>query len=78
MKKLSIVLALVAGLSLTACHYGQEEAEKTLKANDLYKGDKKDYSTNRGNDGVRPSEETNKVAGAEAEVSTQVADTTKK
>lgn len=79
MKKLSIVLALVAGLSLTACHYGQEEAEKTLKANDLYKGDKKDYSTNRGNDGVRPSEETNKVAGAEAAtVSTEVADTTKK
>ncbi len=78
MKKLSIVLALVAGLSLTSCHYGQEEADKTLKANDLYKGDKKDYSTNRGNDGVRPSEETNKVAGAEAEVSTQVADTTKK
>ncbi|MES2654988.1 MAG: hypothetical protein V4620_05325 [Bacteroidota bacterium] len=78
MKKLSIVLALVAGLSLTACHYGQEEADKTLKANDLYKGDKKDYSTNRGNDGVRPSEETNKVDGAAAEVSAQVADTTKK
>ena len=48
---------------------------KTLETNDLYKGDKKDYSTNRGNDGVRPSEETNKVAGAETTVAP--ADTTK-
>ena len=76
MKKLTIALALVAGLSLTACHYGVEEATKTLETNDLYKGDKKDYSTNRGNDGVRPSEETNKVAGAETKVTP--ADTTKK
>ena len=78
MKKLSIVLALVAGLSLTACHYGQEEADKTLKANDLYKGDKKDYSTNRGNDGVRLGEETNKVAGAEVSTETAAVDTTAK
>lgn len=76
MKKLTIALALVASLSLTACHYGQEEAAKTLETNELYKGDKKDYSTNRGNDGVRPSEETNKVAGAEP--TTAPADTTKK
>ena len=76
MKKLTIALALVAGLSLTSCHYGVEEATKTLETNDLYKGDKKDYSTNRGNDGIRPSEETNKVAGAETTVTP--ADTTKK
>lgn len=74
MKKLTIALALVASLSLTACHYGQEEAAKTLETNDLYKGDKKDYSTNRGNDGVRPSEETNKVAGTETTAAS--ADTT--
>ncbi len=76
MKKLTIALALVASLSLTACHYGQEEAAKTLETNELYKGDKKDYSTNRGNDGVRPSEETNKVAGTETTAAP--ADTTKK
>ena len=76
MKKLTIALALVARLSLTACHSGQEEAAKTLETNDLYKGDKKDYSTNRGNDGVRPSEETNKVSGAETTAAP--ADTTKK
>jgi len=69
MKKLSIALALVISLSLTACHYGQDEAAKTLETNELYKGDKKDYSTNRGNDGIRPSKETNKVAGAETAVS---------
>ncbi len=74
MKKLTIALALVASLSLTACHYGQEEAAKTLETNELYKGDKKDYSTNRGNDGVRPSEETNKVAGTETTAAS--ADTT--
>jgi uncharacterized lipoprotein YehR (DUF1307 family) len=41
MKKLSIALALVISLSLTACHYGQDEAAKTLETNELYKGDKK-------------------------------------
>ncbi len=76
MKKLIIAFTFVASLSLTACHYGQEEAQKTLKANELYKSDKQDYSTNRGNDGVRPSEETNKVAGSEN--TTAPADTTKK
>ena len=74
MKKLAIAFTFV--ISLTACHYGQEEAQKTLKTNELYKSDKQDYSTNRGNDGVRPSEETNKVAGAETTVA--AADTTKK
>ncbi len=76
MKKLAIAFTFVISLSLTACHYGQEEAQKTLKTNELYKSDKQDYSTNRGNDGVRPSEETNKVAGAETTVA--AADTTKK
>jgi major membrane immunogen (membrane-anchored lipoprotein) len=76
MKKLTIAFTLLASLCLTACHYGVDEATKTLKTNDLYKGDKKDYSTNRGNDGVRPSEETNKLVGAEATVAP--ADTTKK
>lgn len=64
MKKLTIALALLATLGLSACHYGQEEASKTLETNDLYKGDKKEYSTNRGNDEVRPNAENNSVAGA--------------
>lgn len=74
MKKLIIAIALISGLGLTACHYGVEEASKTLETNDLYKGDKKDYSTNRGNDGVRPSDETNKTAQP---TETAVADTLK-
>ena len=76
MKKLSIAVLFLLSMSLFACHYGQEEAAKTLETNEQYKGDKQEYSTNRGNDGVRPSEETNKVAGKEAVAAP--ADSTKK
>ena len=30
------------------------DAQKTLDANEQYKNEKSDYSTNRGNDGARP------------------------
>lgn len=51
MKKLVFALAAVALLSLTACHFRQEEAKETLERNDLYKGDKAEYSVNRAGDG---------------------------
>ncbi len=54
MKKILLLIALTSAMA--ACHYGVEEADKTLKANDEYKsGDKSEYSTNRGNDGVLPT-----------------------
>ena len=39
---------------LSSCHYGKADAQKTIDANEQYKNEKSDYSTNRGNDGVRP------------------------
>ena len=47
MKKLFSVLAISAVLA--SCHYGREEAQKTLNANEQYKTDRKDYSVNRAN-----------------------------
>ena len=52
MKKI-FAIAFVT-VSLASCHYGKADAQKTLDANDQYKNEKSDYSTNRGNDGVRP------------------------
>ena len=52
MKKI-FAIAFVT-ISLAACHYGKSDAQKTLDANEQYKNEKSDYSTNRGNDGVRP------------------------
>jgi hypothetical protein len=73
MKKLLILLAFTSALA--ACHYGVEEADKTLKANDEYKsGAGSEYSTNRGNDGVLPNNET----AVPADTAASVADTTKK
>lgn len=73
MKKLLILLAFTSVLA--ACHYGVEEADKTLKANDEYKsGAGAEYSTNRGNDGVLPNSEV----AAPADTTASVADTTKK
>lgn len=66
MKKI-FAIALVI-VSLTACHYGQEDAHKTLDANEQYKTEKAEYSTNRGNDGT--------VAETPVADSTVVADTT--
>jgi hypothetical protein len=42
MKKL--VAAVFVTVSLASCHYGQEEAKKTLERNDKYKSDNADYS----------------------------------
>lgn len=47
MKKL-LAIAVVA-LSLGACHYGTEEAQKTLETNSEYKAEKADYSVNHAN-----------------------------
>ena len=73
MKKLLILLAFTSALA--ACHYGVEEADKTLKANDEYKsGAGSEYSTNRGNDGVLPNSEVTSPADTTA----SIADSTKK
>lgn len=47
MKKILVAFAFAA--SLSACHYGTEEAQKTLETNEQYKSDKADYSVNRAN-----------------------------
>jgi hypothetical protein len=47
MKKILVAFAFAA--SLSACHYGVSEAEKTLETNDQYKSDKADFSVNRAN-----------------------------
>lgn len=49
MKKI-LIAALFIG-SITACHYGQNEAKETLERNDQYKTDKADYSVNRAGEG---------------------------
>ena len=51
-----LAIAIVA-MTFTACHYGQDEAQKTLERNDLYKGDKAEYSVNRANGNEAPAEE---------------------
>lgn len=45
MKKLFAAAIVVT--SLSACHYGQDEAKQTLERNELYKTEKADYSVNR-------------------------------
>lgn len=68
MKKL-LSIALFAAL-LTSCHYGTEEAEKTLKTNEEYKTDKADYSVNRANvEAAKPetTEQNNPTDSAKAE-----------
>lgn len=47
MKKMLLAFAVAATIS--ACHYGVEEAKNTLDANEQYKSDKADYSVNRAN-----------------------------
>jgi hypothetical protein len=71
MKKF-LAVAFVA-VTLTACHYGQEDAQKTLEANEKYKTDKAEFSTNRGNDGVATGEE---AVAATTDSTATVADTT--
>lgn len=45
MKKAFAAALVIA--SLSSCHYGQEEAKKTLERNDQYKNEKADFSVNR-------------------------------
>lgn len=52
-----LAIAIVA-MTFTACHYGQDEAQKTLERNDLYKGDKAEYSVNRAGGDEVAAEET--------------------
>jgi hypothetical protein len=56
MKKIFAVVAVSALLS--SCHYGVEEAQSTLKANEEYKSEKADYSVNKANVEVEKSAET--------------------
>jgi hypothetical protein len=49
MKKIALVAGLGLSLTFGACHYGTEEAKKTLETNKEYKEGKADYSINRAN-----------------------------
>lgn len=57
MKKIAVLLSLGFTLTFAACHYGTEEAQKTLETNQEYKNDKSEYSVNRANVAV-PEEST--------------------
>ncbi len=67
MKKLSIAVLFVSSLAISACHYGQDEAGKTIERNDQYKNEKQDFSVNRAGEGgkantqVAPSKEDSTV-----------------
>ena len=76
MKNITIAFAFIVTIILTGCHYGKDEAKKTLETNEIYKGDKKDYSTNRGNDYVRPFD-NDKTAESKDSIVTKI-DSTKK
>jgi hypothetical protein len=47
MKKILVAFAFAA--SLSACHYGTNEAQKTIETNELYKTEQAGYSINRAN-----------------------------
>ena len=64
MKKILVAFAVLA--SLSACHYGTEEAKKTLETNEQYKSDKADYSVNRANVKAEASPEAAPVADSAA------------
>ena len=70
MKK-TLAAALVIA-SLSACHYGQDEAKQTLERNELYKTEKADYSVNKAGEYGNPNE------SVKASVDTTTVDTTKK
>jgi hypothetical protein len=65
MKKIALVAGLGLSLTFGACHYGTEEAKKTLETNKEYKEGKADYSINRAN--VAEPEEEAAVAPAVAD-----------
>lgn len=45
MKKLVVSAFVIA--SLASCHYGQDEAKKTLERNEKYKNENAEFSVNR-------------------------------
>ncbi|MES2689504.1 MAG: hypothetical protein V4658_03830 [Bacteroidota bacterium] len=45
MKKLVVSAFVIA--SLASCHYGQDDAKKTLERNEEYKNENADFSVNR-------------------------------
>jgi hypothetical protein len=68
MKKILCLLAVSAFLA--SCHYGVEEAHKTLNANETYKSDKKEYSVNRANpDGMEATAPSPASEPAQADTS---------
>lgn len=57
MKKLAVFASVIIfSFVLASCHYGQEDAQNTLKRNEEYKGDKADYSVNRAGEGSSSEE----------------------
>jgi uncharacterized lipoprotein len=70
MKKILAAALVIA--SLSACHYGQDEAKQTLERNELYKTEKADYSVNKAGEYGNPNE------SVKTSVDTAAADTTKK
>lgn len=62
MKKLIASAFVIA--SLTSCHYGQDEAKKTLERNEKYKNENAEFSVNRA--GEYAKEGGNKTADTTA------------
>lgn len=56
MKKILVAFAFAA--SLSACHYGTNEAQKTIETNELYKTEQAGYSINRANVSAEAPEAT--------------------
>lgn len=57
-------MTIAVAATFSACHYGTEEAQKTLETNEQYKSDKAEYSVNRAN--VAAPEATEAPAAAPA------------
>lgn len=54
MKKLIASAFVIA--SLSSCHYGQDEAKKTLERNEKYKNEKAEFSVNRAGEYAKEGE----------------------
>lgn len=53
MNKLFATLVVIT--SLSACHYGQDDAKQTLERNEQYKTEKAEYSVNRAGEYGNPN-----------------------
>lgn len=73
MKKLFFAAIALSIVSLSACHYGQDEAKQTLERNEQYKSEKADYSINRAGEGGQSSSTTEEAAPAPVADSTAAA-----